>query len=159
MGEAYVVRAATADDLPTLAALDERLLGGESWALAVWDEELGGLGRVLLVATSDGELVGYAIILLAGDTADLLRIGVSPEHQRRGIGSRLLAESVSRATAAGATRLLLEVSADNDDAAAFYDHWGLTEIDRRRRYYRDLSDARVLSLELPPDRSPDASVG
>ena len=47
----------------------------------------------------------------------------------------------------GATRILLEVSADNAGALAFYEAEGFAEIDRRRRYYRDGSDAVVLARD------------
>jgi ribosomal-protein-alanine N-acetyltransferase len=149
MASQPTIRSAAAADLPALAALDEQLLGGESWALALWEEELGGLGRELLVVTDEERLLGYAIVLLVGDVADLLRIGVHPDHRRAGLAGRLLTEAVDRAVEAGARRMLLEVSDDNDDAAAFYAGRGFVEVDRRRRYYRDGSDARVLALELP----------
>jgi ribosomal protein S18 acetylase RimI-like enzyme len=41
-------------------------------------------------------------------------------------------------------RVLLEVSARNDGALAFYATEGFTEIDRRPAYYRDGSDAVVM---------------
>jgi ribosomal protein S18 acetylase RimI-like enzyme len=149
MASEPTIRPAAAADLPALAALDEQLLGGESWALALWEQELGGLGRILLVAADDEELLGYAIVLLAGDVADLLRIGVRPDHRRAGLAGRMLTEVVESAVAAGSRRMLLEVSDRNAGAAAFYASRGFVEIDRRLRYYRDGSDARVLALELP----------
>jgi len=48
----------------------------------------------------------------------------------------------------GARRLLLEVSAENEVALRFYATAGFAEIDRRRRYYRDGSDALVLGRSL-----------
>jgi ribosomal protein S18 acetylase RimI-like enzyme len=44
--------------------------------------------------------------------------------------------------------MLLEVSAGNEPAIALYEQAGFAEIDRRRRYYRDGSDALVLAREL-----------
>ena len=44
--------------------------------------------------------------------------------------------------------MLLEVSAANAAAVAFYDAQGFTRIDVRRRYYRDGSDALVLARPL-----------
>jgi ribosomal-protein-alanine N-acetyltransferase len=51
--------------------------------------------------------------------------------------------------------VLLEVSETNAGARAFYAAHGAVELDRRRRYYRDGSDALVLQLPLDteePDR-------
>jgi [ribosomal protein S18]-alanine N-acetyltransferase len=44
--------------------------------------------------------------------------------------------------------MLLEVSARNTDALAFYAAADFVEIDRRRRYYRDGSDAVVMRRSL-----------
>ena len=41
---------------------------------------------------------------------------------------------------------LLEVAATNDAALRLYAAEGFTEIDRRRRYYRDGADAVVMRL-------------
>jgi ribosomal-protein-alanine N-acetyltransferase len=58
---------------------------------------------------------------------------------------RGLLEAVRRAARSdGATRMLLEVSAGNAAALAFYAAEGFTRIDRRPRYYLDGTDALVL---------------
>ena len=50
----------------------------------------------------------------------------------------------------GADRLLLEVREDNAGALAFYEDQGFSEIDRRRRYYRDGATAVVLRRGIGP---------
>jgi ribosomal protein S18 acetylase RimI-like enzyme len=90
----------------------------------------------------DGAVVGYVVVRVGPDVADLHRIAVAPAARRRGLARRLLAE------VGPLPRLLLEVSADNDEARAFYAAEGFTELARRRRYYRDGSDAVV--MERPP---------
>ncbi|HQR27919.1 MAG TPA: GNAT family N-acetyltransferase, partial [Nocardioides sp.] len=110
--------------------------------------ELVGPGRTVLVAVGEQGPAGYAVLMVHGDVGDLLRLGVRPTERRRGLASALLAAARSRAQELGATRLLLEVSAGNQDAAAFYRAHGFTPVDRRPRYYRDGSDAVVLQLPL-----------
>ena len=78
--------------------------------------------------------------------ADLERIGVRRDHQRAGLASALLDAALRDARAGD--RVLLEVRADNEPALAFYARAGFAEIDRRRRYYRDGTDAIVLELDL-----------
>ena len=73
--------------------------------------------------------------------AELQRIAVDPEHRRSGLASALLQSVVAAAVAGGADRLLLEVREGNDGAIAFYAAREFSEIDRRRRYYRDGSTA------------------
>jgi ribosomal protein S18 acetylase RimI-like enzyme len=55
-----------------------------------------------------------------------------------------MARAYDDAVTAGATQVLLEVSSTNHAALAFYAAEGFTTLDRRRRYYRDGSDAVVM---------------
>jgi ribosomal-protein-alanine N-acetyltransferase len=87
---------------------------------------------------ADPHLAGYVVIRPAGDAVDLMRIAVAPAARRRGLARALLGAVRSD------VRLLLEVSADNTGALAFYAAEGFVEIARRRRYYRDGSDAVVM---------------
>lgn len=131
------VRPATAADVPAVARLDRELFGADAWTGAQVAEELLGEHRRAWVI---GEpLVGYAVTRTVGDVTDLQRIAVHPEHRRRGLAGVLLA-----AAATDGQRMILEVSARNHGAVAFYAAAGFVEIDRRRRYYRDGSDALVL---------------
>ena len=132
-------RPATADDVDDVAALDRVLFGPDAWSVPQVGEELTGEHRRAWVV-GEPEVVGYAVTRTVGDVTDLQRIAVHPAHRRRGLAHVLLA-----AVAAGDPhRMLLEVSAGNAGAIAFYTAEGFAEIDRRRRYYRDGSDAVVM---------------
>jgi ribosomal-protein-alanine N-acetyltransferase len=93
------------------------------------------------VVACDPEVVGYVVVAVAGDVVDLQRIAVRESHRRGGL-ARLLLRQVRPSD----VPLLLEVSAANLPALRFYGAEGFTEIDRRRRYYRDGSDAVVMRL-------------
>lgn len=141
------LRLATADDVAEVAALDRLLFGPDGWSDAQVAEELTGDHRAAWVALDGPAVVGYAVTMTVGDVSDLQRIGVRPDRRRAGLAHALLALAAERATADGAARMLLEVGADNPGALAFYAAEGFTEIDRRRRYYRDGSDAVVLARD------------
>jgi ribosomal protein S18 acetylase RimI-like enzyme len=130
------LRPAAPADVDALVALERQLFGVDAWSAASVAEEVSA-GRVVV---SDG-LDGYVVIRPAGDAVDLMRIGVAPEARRRGLAHALLAEVTSD------VRLLLEVSTDNLAALAFYAAEGFVEIARRKRYYRDGSDAVVMERE------------
>jgi ribosomal protein S18 acetylase RimI-like enzyme len=138
-----VIRLATADDLPALVALEEALFGVDAWDEDAVRAELAGPGRRFVVTD---DLTGYAVSLTAGDVTDLLRIGVAPPARRRGLAAALL-DDLLRHTG-DADRMLLEVSAGNRDALAFYESRGFSRIHVRPRYYRDGSDALVLQRSL-----------
>jgi len=143
-----ILRAATVDDAGGVALLERQLFAGEAWPLSSVVAEIASAGRIVLVAVVDGEVVGYSVGMVAGEVVDLLRIGVAPSAQRRGLARSLLAALVDRATSAGAQRMLLEVSEENRPALALYAAEGFTEVDRRPRYYRDGSTALVLQRRL-----------
>jgi len=145
------LRAATADDVAAVVALESMLFGPDAWSEAQVREELTGERRsawVVSGAGADATVFGYAVTLAAGDVVDLQRVAVHPEHQRRGLARLLLDAAVASARADGADRMLLEVSAANTAALALYETAGFEEIDRRRRYYRDETDAVVMRLPL-----------
>lgn len=148
------VRAATADDVAAVAALELDGFPGDAWTpdyLAVAAE--GGMPTVrLLVAEDDGVVVGHAIASLVFEVAELQRIAVGPAYRRRGHARALLAHVVALATAEGAERLLLEVRETNGPALAFYASAGFVEIDRRPRYYADGTTGIVLELPLAQGR-------
>ena len=148
-----MIRPAAATDVPSLLALEADLFGPDAWSEASLRDELDGPGRRAVVLVSGAEVVAYAVTMRAGDVVDLQRIAVRPDHQRQGLAARLLADALAAARADGADRMLLEVSAANAAAVAFYDAQGFTRIDVRGRYYRDDSDALVLArplLEVAP---------
>lgn len=142
------LRPAAPEDAPALAALETLLFGPDSWSESAVRDELTGPGRHSVVAVSGADVVGYAVTLRAHDVADLQRIAVRPDHQRRGLAHRMLEDVLAAARQEGADRVLLEVSADNAAALGFYTREGFVEIDRRRRYYRDGSDAVVMRRSL-----------
>lgn len=143
-----MIRLATEDDLLGLAGMEGELFGVDAWDVSALREELDGPGRRFVVAEA-GDLVGYAISMTLGDVVDLQRIGVCPDRQRSGVASALLDDLVAHH--GGAPRMLLEVSATNESAVAFYARHGFTQINVRARYYRDGSDALVMSRALVTD--------
>ena len=143
------IRAATDEDLAAVHALEVELFGADAWSEQTL---LATLARGRVLVAEDEVLLGYVVLADAGEVADLERIGVRRHHQRAGLASALLDAALSDA---GRDRVLLEVRADNEPALAFYASAGFVEIDRRRRYYRDGTDALVLELDLRR-RSPAA---
>ena len=142
------IRPATAGDVAPVTALEQQVFGADAWSEVSVREELTGAHRCAVVGSDGGSVVGYAVTRASGDVVDLQRIAVDPQHRRTGLASRLLAAVRTAARAGGASRMLLEVSAANAAAMAFYAAEGFTEIDRRPRYYRDGSDALVLRAPL-----------
>jgi [ribosomal protein S18]-alanine N-acetyltransferase len=135
-----MIRPVTVDDVEAVAALEATIFATDAWSGESVREELTGERRTAVVAC-DPDVVGYAVTALASDTTDLQRVAIAPGHRRRGLAHALLAVVLPEEG-----RVLLEVSARNEGALAFYAAEGFAEIDRRPAYYRDGSDAVVMEM-------------
>lgn len=105
--------------------------------------------HVLAFARNEhSELCAALMGRIVFDSADIDYIVVSPECQRQGVASKLLACFEKLCRQGGAQRILLEVSEKNETALAFYRRNGFNEIAARRSYYRAQEDARVMEKVL-----------
>ncbi|MBV8913875.1 MAG: GNAT family N-acetyltransferase [Acetobacteraceae bacterium] len=91
---------------------------------------------------------GMVLARVAADESEILTLAVDPDQQRRGLGRRLLEQAMRTAGARGARCMLLEVAEANTAARALYAGTGFLEVGRRRRYYRDGSDALILRASI-----------
>lgn len=76
----------------------------------------------------------------------IARLAVDRRYQRKGLGSRLLAEALRLALAASDTAAarLVVVDAVDDQAAAFYGRWGFIDVpENPHRLFRKISDIRA----------------
>lgn len=80
--------------------------------------------------------IGFAVIQVVLDESELLTIAVDPDQRRHGAGRRLLHAALSAAAERGATRMFLDVAADNDAAIGLYQSAGFLTLGRRKNYYK-----------------------
>lgn len=100
---------------------------------------------------SGGQLIAYAVVMIALDEAHLLNLTVAPACQRFGFGWRLLDAMAENARSYGARTMLLEVRPSNPAAQKMYARYGFVRIGTRRGYYpaRDgREDAIVMRVAL-----------
>ncbi|HRV69276.1 MAG TPA: GNAT family N-acetyltransferase [Marmoricola sp.] len=145
-------RPATPADLDAVLALEQECFPDP------WGEQLiapglaGELPTVTYLVSEDADgVTGYVVVSIAGDIADLQRLGVTQRVRRTGVAGKLLDLAITTAIMAERRppdRMLIEVRADNADALAFYAAKDFVEIDRRPRYYSDGSDAVILRRSL-----------
>jgi RimJ/RimL family protein N-acetyltransferase len=95
------------------------------------------LGMVRVVAAVGPEIVGFCDVIPKpypghAHTGDL-GMGLLPAYRGRGLGRRLLDETVRRTFAQGLTRIELEVYASNRAAIALYERYGFAHEGRKRR--------------------------
>ena len=95
----------------------------------------------------DGEIVGYCSLSLNGDFADVLNIGVHPNHRRQGYGSLLMKHMIEIADLNDVKNITLEVRVSNESAIALYESLGFCKVAKRKQYYQDGEDAHLMILE------------
>jgi ribosomal-protein-alanine N-acetyltransferase len=117
------------------------------WSERSFRNELNHPHGVFLVAILEGQVVGYGGTWLVIDEAHITTVAVAPEHQRKGIGRRLMVELLERAKAAGMLCSSLEVRAGNEAGIQLYERLGYAVTTRRKGYYPDnREDALVMWL-------------
>jgi ribosomal-protein-alanine N-acetyltransferase len=139
----YRLLDAGADHLDSLVELEAACLESP-WSRAQLADALAE-SLTVLALSAQGAGAGFAVFRRLGDEAELLRMGVAPEHRRRGLGRHLLEAGLLRLVRRGSLVCHLEVAADNDAAVALYESCGFSLQGRRRSYYRNGADALLMS--------------
>lgn len=156
-----VITEAGAEAASLLASLHAHGIGeaGPAWTGDAFATLLALPGRGAFVAEEAGQPVGFMLLGLAADEAEVITLAVLPAARRRGIGAALVGAAAREASVRGATRLFLEVAEDNAPARALYGRAGFVPIGRRKGYYaREPGpvDALVLALTLSSCLSPSS---
>jgi ribosomal protein S18 acetylase RimI-like enzyme len=126
-----------ADVAPELAMLGDGRAAADSWAVrrALYEHWLQHSDAFVLIAESQGEPVGYAMVELRGPeetwatgdrVAELETLAVLPEHRGQGIGSALVERMHEELRRLGVDHFVVSVIASNADAVRFYERLGLT---------------------------------
>lgn len=151
----FALRALRALDLDLAASLHREAftpLGERAWTRQELAELLASHGVKGFVFATESNAIGFALMRVAADEAELLTLAVHPGHRRRGAGRALLDAVIGASRSLAARTLFLEVGADNDAARALYDRAGFEIVGRRQGYYRRSAaapaDAIVMRLAL-----------
>ena len=144
-----VIRPARAEDLDRIAVLEEAAFE-DSWPRELLSYELTHSRTFFLVASRGDEatLPGYVLFHYIAGEAELLRLAVEPAERRQGLGRLLVERGLERLRQENIQACFLEVRKDNEAAIQLYRGMGFERVGRRRGYYRDGTDALILSLAL-----------
>jgi ribosomal-protein-alanine N-acetyltransferase len=143
-------RVANAFDLPVFVSLDKDLFPYSPWSASQYKEEFSSPTRHFVVAVDDVQsIVGYAGVFAPGAAeADILTVGVVPEHRGKGVAKALMALITDWAKVQGSTAMMLEVKIDNPEAIGLYESLGYSKLNIRKDYFGAGLDAQVMRLEL-----------
>ncbi len=143
-------REANAFDLPVFVSLDKELFPYSPWSASQYKEEFSTPTRHFVVAIDEQQsIVGYAGVFAPGAAeADILTVGVVPEHRGKGIAKALMGLITDWAKVQGSTAMMLEVKVDNAEAIGLYESLGYSKLNIRKDYFGPGLDAQVMRLEL-----------
>ena len=143
-------RVANAFDLPVFVSLDKELFPYSPWSASQYKEEFSTPTRHFVVAIDEQQsIVGYAGVFAPGAAeADILTVGVVPEHRGKGIAKALMGLITDWAKVQGSTAMMLEVKVDNAEAIGLYESLGYSKLNIRKDYFGPSLDAQVMRLEL-----------
>ena len=160
----FEVRPASPFDIPLIAVLladsFTGVLAGQVWDETAVAEVLSMPGAYgLLAAIKDAEPAGFLLgcnVANSGansgaDSGEILSLGTTRAWRRRGVARALLRAAMTRAEAAGVSRLFLEVAEDNIAARDLYAGAGFARVARRPAYYRRRDGPAAAALVLAYD--------
>jgi [ribosomal protein S18]-alanine N-acetyltransferase len=137
------IRRAAPADLDDLVRIEERVFPTDRVPRRGFRRFLASPSSVLIVATHDRMITGYALVLFRANSgvARLYSIAVAPQARRRGIGVALLAAAEAASLRRRCAVLRLEVHEKNVTAISRYRKTGYALFGRHVAYYADRGHA------------------
>ncbi|MEJ6399040.1 GNAT family N-acetyltransferase [Yoonia sp. 208BN28-4] len=131
-----------------LAATHHAAFGeNDAWSASAFRSLIAQNGMILC-----GDVRSFVLGRVTVDEAEIITVATDPAYQRQGLGAATLTAFETSAKAQGATRVFLEVAADNDPAIALYNKQKYTPVGLRQNYYARTNgpnaDAHVLEKKL-----------
>ena len=136
-------------DLETVMAI-ERDIYPFPWTRGNFSDSLNA-GYSCWVCEVEKKMLGYAVMMVVLDEAQLLNISISRSVQGQGYGRKLLEHMIVIARGFGAKNMFLEVRPSNRSALRLYEKIGFNEFSVRKNYYPNnigREDALLMGMML-----------
>ena len=145
----------TSNEIPSVLSIEERNLD-YPWSQLQFTTSIENRKNLCYCLSLKGKTIGYLIVMLAGDTADILNIGIDSDFKRQGYGTALFNHLIEELRKRYIGEILLEVRVGNKSAIQFYKKQGFEEISVRKNYYMKNSknklqreDGIIMSIKIP----------
>ena len=128
--------------------LDQKSLKG-LWTKSQWERELTEPKRICIgiIELETKKLLGLCSAWIVTDELHINSIAIDPIHQRKGLGKFLFSDLIKRSRSLQTNHMYLEVKDTNEPAKAFYKSMGFKTVGIRSNFYKDGSDALLLTKE------------
>ena len=143
-------------DTPALAAIHAASFQHD-WSVDELAALIGDRQVICLVAKRANAFgtrspIGFLLLRLAADEAEVLTVAVDPRRRGKGYARALMVAGMERLIRRSLGMLFLEVDVGNAPAVRLYQRLGFVKVGERKGYYRDAgggtSTALVMRLDL-----------
>lgn len=118
------------------------------WNANVLDKELENPLSTYIVAISEGRVVGYAGLWQPLDEGHITNIVTKKDKRGNKIATKMLEQLIQIAQNKNLKCVTLEVNVHNDIAIKLYKKYNFKEVGRRNKYYNNMDDALIMTLEF-----------
>ena len=118
-------------DLQAVVEIEQHVQS-HPWSSKQFEESIDSYQATVI--EQHGEVVGFCILQPVLDEANLLLMAIHPSRQGKGLGFKLLDQSITLLKN-NPIQIFLEVRESNLSAIALYEKSGFHQIDLRRNYY------------------------
>jgi len=149
--ESLVLRAAHVSEAGAISSMSRLLVEhglNWRWTAARIKRSIKDRETMVLVASVDGVLSGFAIMKFRDEASHLFLLAVEPRLQRTGIGTALLAWLEKSCRTAGMRHIRVELRTNNSKARAFYERAGFRFVGQIAGYYDNREAAVVMVKTL-----------
>jgi len=140
------VRRARRGDIPAIQAIADQNPTSAHWPESEYVQALENIAarRVVLVAETVGEVVGFVVARMVDLDWELENIAVTLGRQRKGIGQVLMHVLIDVAKHSEAQVIFLEVRDSNSHARVLYERCGFQQAGTRSGYYSNPTEDAAL---------------
>ena len=147
-----LLRAAHVSDARIMASMSRLLVEHGlrwRWTAARIRRSIRDPETMVLVASVEGALAGFAIMKFRDEESHLFLLAVASRFQRAGIGTALLAWLEKSCRTAGIRNIRVELRAANRPACRFYEEYGFRFARQIPGYYDQQEAADIMVKSLP----------
>ena len=142
----YLVKKITRKEYKECHQID--LMTIKLWNLKQWEKELRKNYVYAFACFKNYQIIGICVFQKIFFSAELTYLSIHPKFKKRGLGKKLLKETIKKCESFAIEKIQLEVSDKNYDALNFYHAFGFETIGIRKKYYKDGSNALLQEKKL-----------
>lgn len=141
------IRLVEQDDIESLYFIDQSY-EYEKYSKNTIQDMVNNPSYKFWVACCENNIIAYISYFCIIDESELIKIVVNQEYRGKGIGHKLMIETMKLLKRNGVKKILLEVRKTNCIAKSLYEKIGFEKIHERQKYYDNNVDAEIYKLSL-----------